>query len=606
MPSSDIVAERLGFLAWLIADGLLDIKIAILDDNREVGVYHEKLGIFADAAGNVVVFTGSSNESTGGLITNFESIDVFRSWVTADQNRISRRIEDFEALWSNTTPKLKVYEFPEAARKRLLTYRQPTVPRRDPEEPTTAYELVDLGVPKLPVGLEIRDYQKQAVQTWFEANGRGVWRMATGTGKTIAALAALSQLYVALRKRGRSLTSVVVCPFRHLVTQWGLEAKRFGITPILCHGAREDWADSLRYATRAAADRHIPFVLAIATNATFQSVDFQDLLAPIRSDFFFIADEVHNLGAAGLRRALPANATQRLGLSATPERWYDEIGTQALYEYFGAVVYELGLADAIRMGALCKYDYFPQLVELEVDELEVYADLTRRIAELVGEGDGELTADVSNPSVKSLLIKRARLLALARGKIPALRTVVTPLARSSHNLFYCGDGRVQYEPDADDRRQVDAVVRLLGKDLSMAVAPYTAETPMDERSDLRKGFADGALQGIVAIRCLDEGVDIPETRRAFILASSSNPKQFIQRRGRVLRRAPGKTMAEIHDFIVIPPPDSPDEAFEIERRLLRRELDRVVRFAQLADNGPQALRVLLPVRDKYHLLDVGT
>jgi DNA phosphorothioation system restriction enzyme len=457
----------------------------------------------------------------------------------------------------------------------------------------------------LPAGLEIRDYQKQAVEAWFAANGHGVWRMATGTGKTIAALAALFQLYAAFRQRGRALTSIVVCPFRHLVTQWALEAKRFGITPILCHGTRISWEDHFRHAARAVAQRHIPFVLAIATNATFQTPQFQQILKDINTEFFFIADEMHNLGSIGLRQALPGNARQRLGLSATPERWYDDVGTQALFAYFGAPVYELGLADAIRIGALCKYDYYPHVVELEPEELEAYVDLTHQIAGIVGGEGGEVTDESDNPMLKALLIRRARLLALARGKIPALKASVTPLSRSSHNLFYCGDGRVQYRPDEEETRQLDAVVRMLGREVGMTVAPYTAETELDERSDLRQRFANGQLQGIVAIRCLDEGVDIPETRRAFILASSSNPKQFIQRRGRVLRRAPGKEIAEIHDFIVTPPPNSPPEIFATERRLLRRELDRVVRFAQLADNGPQALRVLLGVRERYQLLDVG-
>jgi superfamily II DNA or RNA helicase len=293
-------------------------------------------------------------------------------------------------------------------------------------------------------------------------------------------------------------------------------------------------------------------------------------------------------------------------LSATPERWFDEIGTRALYDYFGQPISKLSLADAIHQGALTKYRYFVHTVELEDEEAELYFDITRRIGVLAASGSQQITDDSvgASQALKILLLKRARLIASARQKIPALKRVVGPLKATMHNLFYCGDGTVE-TTDGETQRQLEAVTKLLGIDLGMAVDSYTSETTLEKRAELRTRFGAGELNGLVAIRCLDEGVDIPATRRAFILASSSNPRQFIQRRGRVLRKSPGKDEAEVHDFIVIPQSQSWEPAiFNVERNLFRRELARIVEFARLAENGHEVMMQLLPLRKKYNVLDL--
>ena len=427
--------------------------------------------------------------------------------------------------------------------------------------------------------------------------------MATGTGKTVAALALMTQLYRALQKENRGLVTIVVCPFKHLVSQWAEQAAKFDILPIKCMELRQSWLNQLSESVAAVRDGHFPFLLGITTTSTFQGTAFQDVLQRIRSNVLLIADEVHNMGAENLRQCLPEKAEFRLGLSATPERWFDETGTQSILDYFGKVVFELGLAEAIAIGALTKYDYFPHLVEFTSDELSEYLDICAQIGRLsfTAESDTEST----DGRVKLLLIKRAGLIGMARNKLPKLVEVLTPLRSSTHNLVYCGSGNVEVRDD-ESMRQVDAAVSLLGNTLRMRVNSYTAETYLEERDQLREQFAAGALQALVAIRCLDEGVDIPETRRAFILASSTNPKQFIQRRGRILRLAKGKDLAEIHDFLVTPSLESlTDDLFAVERKLLRRELLRVVEFAKLADNGPQAMATLLPLRSRFNLLDVG-
>ena len=608
-PESVVMRDRLGFLAWLVSEGLLDIKIAVLEDDDSVGLYHEKIGIFEDEGNNQVAFTGSSNESSGGLLSNFESIQVFRSWIDRDTERIAPFVADFEDLWDNKTQYLKIYDFPEAVRRELLKRRPERLPDADPalgvSAPAHVARPANFGFPEIPKNIVIRDYQKGAVEKWFEAGGRGVLRMATGTGKTVTALALLAQLHRALQKEGRPLVCVVVCPFQHLVSQWVEQAAKFNVLPIPCMESRQLWLEELRESILAVASRHFPFVMAVATNSTFQGNLFQETIGKIPTDFLLIADEVHNMGALGMRDSLPENALFRLGLSATPERWFDDTGTQSLVNYFGRIVFELGLREAIAIGALCKYDYFPHLVELSSDELTEYLQITAQIARVSALGSPAVESDSSDERVRMLLMRRAQLVAVARNKLPSLRDAIKPLTGTIHNLVYCGTGNVEVEEDISVR-QLDAVVELLGNDLGMRVNSYTAETYLEERDERRKLFVDGVLQVLVAIRCLDEGIDIPEIQRAFILASSSNPKQFIQRRGRILRPAPGKRMAEIHDFIVTPPADAfSHELLAVERALLRKELLRVVEFAGLADNGPQAMGTLLPLRMKYSLLDMG-
>lgn len=605
----DPVRERLGFLGWMVAEGALEIKIALVIQDEGVGIYHEKIGLFSDQT-DFVAFEGSANESRGGLVANFETVTVFRSWVPADHERLDFVASDFDRLWENTTDNLAVFDFPEAAERALLRLRPGQKPHADPEFGTTEHSLQPRRgrAPVAPPSLRLRNYQEDGITAWFQAGGRGIFAMATGTGKTVTALSLGVRLAEAARQADGALFVLVLCPYQHLVTQWTDQAKAFRMNPILCFRSRDVWYDPLATAVADVSRGYLDFALAIATNATFQRDSFQQILGRVPAHTLLIADEVHNLGAARIRDQLPEQVRYRLGLSATPQRWLDEEGTHALGTYFGETVYELDLEEAIRLGALAPYEYYPVTVDLTDDELDAYLDLTEQIARAAGAGEIDWSDETSNPQLKQLLIKRARLLASAQNKLFVLEELMRSRRDSAYNLVYCGDGRVEDAASGDEVRQVDAVVRLLGRELGMSVNSYTAETSVEERKDLRGRFADGKLQALVAIRCLDEGVDIPETRHAFILASSSNPRQFIQRRGRVLRLSPetGKTRAMLWDFVAIPPADViSGELRRIDRRLVEGELRRVALFARAALNGPQAMGALGELRDRYDLLHIS-
>jgi superfamily II DNA or RNA helicase len=353
----------------------------------------------------------------------------------------------------------------------------------------------------------------------------------------------------------------------------------------------------------------------IVTNATFKRDPFQELLKAVRVSLAIVVDEVHNLGAQNSRGLLPDNAKYRLGLSATPERWFDDEGTEYLQNYFGEAVITFTLADALSQKALTPYKYYPHTVELTEDESTEYHALSRRIAVLLNnnvDSIGERQPDSGDQQLEMLMLKRARLCANAENKLKVLLELMSEERKNSHILIYCGDGRVEAEGSPSDwsasMRQVDYVVKQLAQ-LGMKVNRFTAAEDLAERRELRDRFACGEIQVLVAIRCLDEGFDIPATKTAFILASSTNPRQFIQRRGRVLRRSPGKSHATIHDFVVISLQlqwnDSSEASdFGIERRLFAKELNRVNEFAGLALNAAQARLRLLDLRKKYNLLDL--
>ncbi len=602
--------NRVKLFAWMVANEYLVLRFAFPEHVERPGIFHEKIGIFQFPWGDRVAFTGSANESESGYERNYESIDVYRSWIEGDKERVEVKRSQFEEAWAAKAIGLKVLPLsPESAAliRSAAPSEKPVIASKDvshrptAKENPAAYEPAPSdsllnGCPSLPGWLTLRPYQKTAIANWFANKGRGTLKMATGSGKTITALAIATELYQIQQLRA----IIIVCPYRHLVTQWAKECQRFGLNPILAFESVKHWQGNLSsqlYGTRAG---HQPFLTVITTNATLISPSFQSQLAHFPQGTLIVGDEAHNLGARRLAESLPSNIPHRLALSATPERYFDESGTQTLYDYFGKVLEpEFTLADAIAQGALVHYLYYPILVELTETEAQRYIVLTTKIRRLIGMGDPE----DENPALTPLLMERSRLVGSAANKLVALRELMGDRLDTAHTLFYCGDGTVENEVSKTSEQQLAAVARLLGHELGYRVNTYTAETTLEERADLQDLFESGELQGLVAIRCLDEGVDIPAIQTAVILASSNNPRQFVQRRGRILRPHPLKQRATLFDMIVVPPEVDRD-TFEIERQLLRKELIRFVEFADLADNAGEARLKLLPLQQQYGLLDL--
>jgi len=601
-----LVRERLNALAWLAARGALEVKLSIRlnkDGQLARGIYHEKIGIFSDAASNHVAFAGSSNETEGGLVENFESIKVFWSWEDP-QGRVKEEIENFDALWDNKTRGLRVLDFSKTSRELLKRYQQSSPPG---SQSMVAEDPASYGlplVPKIPDWVNLREYQEAAIKAWRDAGGQGILAMATGTGKTLTALV----LAMRVHAKNQPILLVVVCPFINLAEQWIRELTQFGIPSTRCYHSSERWRTEAQDAVQRLQSNLDTIRALVVTNRTFLKPAFQAMLRPDAFHHFLIADEAHNMGAEHAADTLPEGIKLRLGLSATPKRHMDDEGTQRLLDFFGGVVFEFGIKEALSTPAnpgsektvLCPYEYHPVLVSLDDDESEEYLAISERLARCMGtDEDGNL----SN-AAKLLLIKRARLLAGARQKLPALDTVLRGLSQPPRKaIFYCGDGTTDDVTSEEELRQIDAVTRLIGMQHNLRVRTFTCREKPSEREEILGGLRDNSLDGVVAIRCLDEGIDLPDMRMGFLLASSTNPRQFIQRRGRLLRNAPGKHRAIIYDFIVIPPDLAGDgSAFDLERNLFKRELTRISEFCDTAVNGPQALQALLQLRMDYGLL----
>ncbi|MEG1724751.1 MAG: DEAD/DEAH box helicase family protein [Anaerovoracaceae bacterium] len=619
-PKNIYEERRLNLLANLIANGQLDIKIAFLEEENSVGMFHEKMGIMTDHENNTIAFAGSMNESKNAFSHNYESIDVFCSW-TQDKERVWNKESAFASIWGNCEPHIKTIDFPKVAKDKLQKYKKDNVIdtnidhdekiNNDPLNCLSSYKAKN--VPTIPPNFKLYEYQTKAIEKWKSFQYKGIFDMATGTGKTYTGLGALTELY---NNCNGNLAVIIACPYQHLVEQWVEDIELFNITPIIGFSGspQRDWRSNLSDAIRNQKLKvdGCKFFCFICTNATYTSDFVQNQISKIKENTLILVDEAHNFGAVNLSTKLLEQIKYRLALSATLDRHNDEEGTAALYNYFGEKCIEYPLEKAIKEGKLTPYRYYPIIVTLDDDELESYNNLSSEMAKNVISKNGKTKLSKYG---EILALKRARIVAAARQKIERLRTYITPYKNDNFILVYCGatsmlsDGEIYSDSEPDDLRQIEVVTDLLGNQLNMKVSQFTSKEDVEERAVLKKQFEQGkTLQALIAIKCLDEGVNIPKIKTAFILASTTNPKEYIQRRGRVLRKAQGKEYAEIYDFVTLPRPLDTVSALtadEVKRdiSLVKNELNRIGEFARISLNSMEANSVIWKIKDAYNLYD---
>lgn len=626
-PTDYYSMERLNLLASLIADGIMDIQIAYTEDCGGIGMYHEKMGIIEDAVGDKIAFSGSNNESATAMSINYETMDVFRSW--GDPSEIERvRLKEnaFYSIWHDTEPNIKVLEFPNITDALIEKYRKRS-PNFNIDKDQFARRILTYATKmsemsraidgpigaRVPVDIKLREYQKEAIASWVGENYRGIFDMATGTGKTLTGLGAISKLSEDLDD---VLAVIIVCPYQHLVEQWVEDIVRFNIKPIIGYSSspQKDWKKRLARAVRdQKLRREKSFFCFVCTNATFTNSTVQEEISKIQSSVLLVVDEAHNFGARSLSRLLDERFTYRLALSATLDRHRDDEGTAVLYDFFGKKCIEYSLDRAIDQDKLTKYKYYPIPVYLTDEELEKYEQKSYEMSKCLIKGkDGKYKL---NKRGEILAMERARIVAGASQKLEALREYIAPYADDNNILVYCGATNVIDEKadssntDEADIRQIEAVTRILGNEFHMEVAKFTSEENMETRATIKEQFQKGdRLQAIVAIKCLDEGVNIPGIRTAFILASTTNPKEYIQRRGRVLRKADNKPFAEIYDFVTLPRElDSVSglttEQAQRDLSLVKNELARIKEFGRLSMNSMEANDLIWDIQKAYHITE---
>lgn len=538
-PTDYYSMERLNLLAALIADGVMDIQIAYTEDKHGIGMYHEKMGIIEDVYGDKIAFSGSNNESATAMTINYETMDIFRSWGDSSEiERVRLKENAFYSIWHDTEPNIKVLKFPNITDALIERYRRKPANFAIDDEQfarrmlTYASKISDISSTyrgpigaRVPDDITLREYQKEAISVWVGENYRGIYDMATGTGKTLTGLGAISKLS---EDSDDILAVVIVCPYQHLVEQWVEDIVRFNIKPIIAYGdsPQKDWKKRLSRAVRdQKLRRDKSFFCLVCTNATFAKDYVQDEISKIQSPILLVVDEAHNFGARTYARLLDDRFTYRLALSATLDRHRDDEGTAMLYDFFGKKCIEYSLDKAIDEDKLTKYKYYPIPVFLTEEELEKYEQKSYEMSKCLIKGkDGKYKL---NKRGEILAMERARIVAGASQKLEKLREYIAPYAQDNNILVYCGatnviDEKEDYSSaDEEDVRQIEAVTRILGNEFGMEVAKFTSEENMETRATIKEQFQKGdRLQAIVAIKCLDEGVNIPGIRTAFILVNN--------------------------------------------------------------------------------------
>jgi superfamily II DNA or RNA helicase len=586
---------RLNILAKLVAQGRLDIKVALTEN---LGMYHEKLGVMQDISDDFIAFSGSMNESETAFMYNFESVEVYCSWEEAKRARLT--YDNFIELWNGATQGLFVLDFPEVGYERLKKYNKDSMSFQE------SFKFLERkkGLPQLPQEIsghqfELRKYQEEAINAWLENNGVGLFSMATGTGKTLTAISAATKLY----EKKKRLAIIIVCPFQHLVDQWEKDLRHFNFKPICAYESSLKWQPKLKSKIRYYNLGSVDYLCVITTNATFSGEKFLKQIEGIKDEALLIVDEAHNIGSTtGLKALNRVQSTMnyRLALSATPSRHFDEEGTEKLIQYFGRVVYEFSLERAIREHHLTPYNYHIIATNLNDEEYSEYINLSREIRSCIFSKDGKL---VITEKAKRLMLQRSRLVNTSKDKLIKLIEKLKEDDLTYQNLVYCGVGK-----DDDGLRQINLVTKALTNKVGMRVSQFTAEEPRDERQRLIARLSTGDdLHALIAMKCLDEGVDIPCVQTAYIMASSTNKKEHIQRRGRVLRKFPGKVYATIYDFITLPRTLEDiefvmEDNIIYEKALITRELDRINEFSKLSRNPGDHFDLIWKLQDFYGII----
>ena len=571
------------------------------------GLGHDKYGIFKDEKGNKVAFIGSANFSQSALELNGETITVFTS--PNDDNRIAEYQTLFDQSWENDTPHLihipienvKTFireKFPEASLTNLIeegiNLRESI--GMDNDVPQKYYKPISKRIidkielkeqePRFPFPEE-RKIQIDAYNAWIGNGKKGMFAMATGSGKTVTALNCIRKQY----KENGYYKAIIVVPTQALAMQWEHETKSFNFQNIVSTHSDKDWKDVLsRYITRSLLDSTKSIIL-ITTYATFNRNDIQLFLKKVRGieTFIYVADEAHNIGSQNSLKHLPEMINWRIGLSATPERIYDDLGTEKLYDFFDSkppkYTYRYTMKQAIEEGILCHYDYYPIFIELTSSEMEEYERISDQLRKYIDADTGKY-----KPNAEKLLLKRKRIIHKAENKKIAISDLLEELKQKQkldYTFVFVPEG---YEPDysindsynidQDDIHIIDEYAQMF-KEHGYSYHKYISG--LDDAPSILQNFADGDIQILLSMKCLDEGVDIPRAEHAIFCSSTGNPRQFVQRRGRVLRKCKGKEKARIWDLIVTPP-NILDESNKIERNLFFNEVKRIVNFAALADN----------------------
>lgn len=644
-------------LSWLIKHERIEIKI--ITPKVGNGIAHSKCGMFSDGISKVA-FDGSCNFSRMALIENIESINAFCDWDgERDKERINDIVNDFNRTFSGKDDTVKYLKAEQIITHITTTYKHKDIKElledeqrilRNRAENSTSdsiRRILDRAKAKVAIIVdtlnkekenikhdeqtailapqfpfpEPRPYQKEAFNNW-KVSQKGLFAMATGTGKTLTSLNCLLQIY----NKFKFYQALILVPTITLVEQWEDECKRFNFRHIIKVSSKnQGWRseiDDIKLKESFADNAELPssFVI-IATYASFSRESaFKHLMSlskKTQRQMLLVADEAHNMGAPNIISKLDrVKILRRIGLSATPERQFDDKGNKAVMLFFGCngkYTFEYSMKDAIDNGFLCRYKYFPHVVRLNEDEMAEYKKISLQLAKFYNIDEGSFSG--ADDILMRLLLKRKRIIHKAQNKEEAFRQIVRQRFEERGNLKYTLvyvpegvqlDNSTQYATTDNPTGDMD-VDRLIDKytQIVREVSPTTTVkkfiSGIQNKDEVLRKFSTGDIEVLTSMKCLDEGVDVPRSELAIFCASTGNPRQFIQRRGRILRKHPDKHIAIIHDLVVAPEFDSTEENYNMERNLLKGELQRVKDFAGLSENPAFAYTELEEITNHYNL-----
>ena len=626
-------------LAFLIYNKRIDIRI--IKPRNKKGISHTKTGQFRDGD-SVTSFTGSANFTISGLFNNLEEIKIDRSdsLDVMTRKRIESQREEFDCIMDGTKRNIE-YLSPE----NLISAIKTNYGDKDIEElldveaklrkikhdkkvqelkrqDSLVSEPIEEILPCFPFPSGPRDYQQLAFDNWKNNGQKGLFAMATGTGKTITSLNCLLEIY----KRKGYYKAIILVPTITLVNQWEQECRKFRFSNIIkVYSKNLVWRDEVERVHfnekyKSDKDPEVSYII-ISTYASYSREKVFNVLNGFdKRRVLMIADECHNMGSGSLvKRLKEIPYLRRIGLSATPERQFDENGNNKLRKFFGSeehYTYEYSMKEAIDKGVLCRYMYYPHIVKLTSDEMDAYLELSEKISRYFNYNT--CSFDEQDEMLKRLLLARKRIIHKAVNKLAMFKEIIQKRFEEKGNLkyslIYVPEGnRPDYLDSADDFDHTEEIAD--DNDAEHLINQYTlAVTEIDrsvtvrkfvsgqqDREEILSDFAAGKLHVLTSMKCLDEGVDVPRSELVIFCSSTGNPRQFIQRRGRVLRTHKDKKMAELHDLVVVPEVSPNSNSYRMEQSLLRGELARVNNFALLSENPSYSEMELRGVLDHYGL-----
>lgn len=553
--------SSLNILAELIARGIMDIKVASV--KNDIGIYHDKLGILTDKDGNQIVFYGSANSSVNAYQNNYEKIRVARSWEAGEGDSVIDEVFEFDKLWNNKNQFLDVYDFMDSVKNSVLTVLEERKSSKG-KSPITLY-----------------DYQEQAINAWVENGYKGFYVMATGTGKTWTAIYSAKRL----SEKNKCLI-VIAAPYKHLVKQWAEDVKAAfpDANLVLISSENPQWTSISKQLVLSQKYNPEKQIILITTIKSFHSDKFNTVIAMSEEDKLLIVDEAHRF----TQRSDELHKIYKylLGLSATPINGKNNEAGIELVEFFGGQVFGLPIEEALEKKFLVPYYYHPIFVSATEEEETKFAQISSKMAACYKNG---VLVDVE--SFVKYVRARLRVISMAEAKIDNIDGLLNKISDKNHFVVYCGDGRL-FDKDNDEIRHIQFVKEHLDK-LGIKTSQFTASEDMERRMELVDMFNKNEIASLVAIRCLDEGINIPSIKSALILSSNDDYREFVQRRGRILRKYKGKNSANIYDVVVLPSRATPKMAII--------ELRRYYEYAKLAINSKERIEELEELLDRYML-----